>query len=127
MSRTTTPATQLPKQLLAEDAFLVRGGVELSFVSTTLDASTDVWRKVFVKRIEAPPSHFLLMDETRRVLDEPNEGVAKGMILDSDEDHNLFSEFDLYYKSEASATSSVAVPTVAVPVAELVAEEVNEV
>ena len=40
------------------------------------------------------------MDESRKVIDEPADGVPNGVIPDArDEDHNLFAEFGLYYKS----------------------------
>ena len=36
---------------------------------------------------------FLIMDEKRSVLDEPEDGCPKGIIADADADHNLFGEF----------------------------------
>ena len=39
------------------------------------------------------------MNTSYKLLDEPDQGCAKGKILDSDEDHNLFAEFGLYYKA----------------------------
>ena len=33
------------------------------------------------------------------MIDEPADGVPNGVIPDADEDHNLFAEFGLYYKS----------------------------
>ena len=43
------------------------------------------------------------MNTSYKLIDEPEEGCAKGKILDSDEDHNLFAEFGLYYKSPSVA------------------------
>ena len=39
------------------------------------------------------------MNTSYKLLDDPEEGCAKGKILNSDEDHNLFAEFGLYSKS----------------------------
>ena len=64
--------------------------------------ASEVWRKVFVERFSAKPAkpaHFVLMDEERNVLDEPADGVPNGVISDADEDHNLFAEFGIFYKS----------------------------
>ena len=64
------------------------------------------WRQVFLERVrpDLPDlrhhnPHWLLMNTSYKLLDEPDQGCAKGKILDSDEDHNLFAEFGLYYKA----------------------------
>lgn len=65
------------------------------------DAASEQWREVFVTRVarSSTPHHFLLMDASRKLLDEPTEGAPKGIISDADEDHSLFAEFGVYYKS----------------------------
>ena len=46
------------------------------------------------------PAHFkLLSGDTRKVLDEPYQGCPGGVIADEPEEHSLFAEFGMYYKS----------------------------
>jgi len=58
---------------------------------------------VFVERCPATdsvPAHFkLLSGDTRKVLDEPYQGCPGGVIADEPEEHSLFAEFGMYYKS----------------------------
>ena len=57
------------------------------------------WRKVFLVRSKAEPAHFKLNNEKGELLDEPEEGCPKGIVADADEDHSIFAEWGMYYKS----------------------------
>ena len=58
---------------------------------------------MFVERCPATdsvPAHFkLLSGDTRKVLDEPYQGCPGGVNADEPEEHSLFAEFGMYYKS----------------------------
>ena len=63
------------------------------------DAADETWRRVFLVRSTFEPAHFKLLDEKRELLDESDEGCAKGVISDEDADHSVFVEWGMYYKS----------------------------
>ena len=67
------------------------------------ELTEEKWREVFVERCPATdsvPAHFkLLSGDTRKVLDEPYQGCPGGVIADEPEEHSLFAEFGMYYKS----------------------------
>mmetsp|Transcript_29812 Transcript_29812/g.98156 ORF Transcript_29812/g.98156 Transcript_29812/m.98156 type:complete len:178 (+) Transcript_29812:1405-1938(+) len=84
---------------------------------------SQVWRKVFLVRKASAPAHFKLLDEKRELIDEPEDGCPKGVISDADTDHNVFNEWDMYYKSPPNSgqprnpfeMARARAPTVAAP------------
>ena len=91
-------ATQVTKAVLE--------GAPAGAIFALLDCNElteEKWREVFVERCPATdsvPAHFkLLSGDTRKVLDEPYQGCPGGVIADEPEEHSLFAEFGMYYKS----------------------------